>query len=191
MISGYITPKSQQIERGEPARVQPSRNWFQNTRVIGQQELTKFREALSSSYNDPYTVLLRSSKVPTQLLETDDRVAERKHLIKRQIDFDQAFGKKAQRKRVKLGAATLEELAHQGMEEEIAYDKEEDKATIEYKRAQEGWGNESAREMVFTKGTSKRIWGELYKVIDSSDVLIQVLDARDPLDVDVDTLKNT
>ncbi len=28
---------------------------------------------------------------------------------------------------------------------------------------------------------SRRIWGELYKVIDASDVLIQVLDARDPL----------
>ena len=29
-------------------------------------------------------------------------------------------------------------------------------------------------------GTSKRIWDELYKVIDSSDVLCHVLDARDP-----------
>jgi len=33
---------------------------------------------------------------------------------------------------------------------------------------------------MFNKGQSKRIWGELYKVIDSSDVIIQVLDARDP-----------
>lgn len=30
------------------------------------------------------------------------------------------------------------------------------------------------------QGQSKRIWSELYKVIDSSDVLVQVLDARDP-----------
>ena len=28
---------------------------------------------------------------------------------------------------------------------------------------------------------SRRIWSELYKVIDASDVLIQVLDARDPM----------
>jgi ribosome biogenesis GTPase A len=34
---------------------------------------------------------------------------------------------------------------------------------------------------VFEKGTSKRIWGELYKVVDASDVLIEVLDARDPM----------
>lgn len=30
-------------------------------------------------------------------------------------------------------------------------------------------------------GQSKRIWEELHKVVDSSDVLVQVLDARDPL----------
>ena len=30
-------------------------------------------------------------------------------------------------------------------------------------------------------GQSKRIWNELYKVIDSSDVVIQVLGARDPM----------
>lgn len=30
------------------------------------------------------------------------------------------------------------------------------------------------RDAVFQKGTSKRIWGELYKVLDSSDVVVQV-----------------
>jgi hypothetical protein len=28
---------------------------------------------------------------------------------------------------------------------------------------------------IFTKGQSKRIWGELYKVIDASDIIVQVL----------------
>nr|KAG5698630.1 hypothetical protein BaRGS_003144 [Batillaria attramentaria] len=40
---------------------------------------------------------------------------------------------------------------------------------------------EEEPEVVFKAGQSKRIWNELYKVIDSSDVLIQTLDARDPL----------
>ena len=31
---------------------------------------------------------------------------------------------------------------------------------------------------MFEKGQSKRIWGELYKVIDSSDVVIQVLNLQ-------------
>merc|ERR1719193_1585365 len=34
---------------------------------------------------------------------------------------------------------------------------------------------------MFSKGQSRRIWNELYKVIDSADVVVQVLDARDPL----------
>lgn len=36
------------------------------------------------------------------------------------------------------------------------------------------------KDALFDKGQSKRIWGELYKVLDSSDVVVQVLDARDP-----------
>lgn len=38
------------------------------------------------------------------------------------------------------------------------------------------------RHTMFEKGQSKRIWGELYKVIDSSDVVVQVcLDSRTEL----------
>jgi len=40
---------------------------------------------------------------------------------------------------------------------------------------------EADKDPIFLKGQSKRIWGELYKVIDSSDVILHVLDARDPL----------
>ena len=36
-------------------------------------------------------------------------------------------------------------------------------------------------EPIYAKGTSRRIYGELYKVIDSSDVVLHILDARDPL----------
>ncbi|CAN0563688.1 unnamed protein product, partial [Ectocarpus sp. 12 AP-2014] len=34
------------------------------------------------------------------------------------------------------------------------------------------------RAELFEKGQSRRIWAELYKVLDCSDVVIQVLDAR-------------
>jgi nuclear GTP-binding protein len=40
---------------------------------------------------------------------------------------------------------------------------------------------EGAKPKLFQKGQSKRIWTELYKVLDSSDVVVQVLDVRDPL----------
>lgn len=36
------------------------------------------------------------------------------------------------------------------------------------------------RHKIFDKGLSRRIWEELYKVIDSSDVILNVLDARNP-----------
>ena len=32
----------------------------------------------------------------------------------------------------------------------------------------------AVRDAAYEKGQSKRIWGELYKVVDSSDVIIQV-----------------
>ena len=35
-------------------------------------------------------------------------------------------------------------------------------------------GLAGTRERLYDKGQSKRIWGELYKVVDSSDVVIQV-----------------
>jgi nuclear GTP-binding protein len=40
--------------------------------------------------------------------------------------------------------------------------------------------SETTREWYEKAGQSRRIWNELYKVIDSSDVIIHVLDARDP-----------
>jgi len=39
---------------------------------------------------------------------------------------------------------------------------------------------DAIRHAIFDKGLSRRIWEELYKVIDSSDVVIYVLDARNP-----------
>lgn len=41
--------------------------------------------------------------------------------------------------------------------------------------------NDAPLDYILAAGTSKRIWGELYKVIDSSDIILHVLDARDPL----------
>ncbi|KAL6140720.1 hypothetical protein ACLB2K_059016 [Fragaria x ananassa] len=45
----------------------------------------------------------------------------------------------------------------------------------------DGLFRDLVRHPLFEKGQSKRIWGELYKVLDSSDVVVQVLDARDPI----------
>ncbi len=91
--------------------------------------------------------------------------------------FEETFGKKHKRKRPKLPASAdtvedLVKLADGGIE---AYSVDGD-SNITREAVPGGM-----RDPMFEKGTSKRIWGELYKVIDSSDVIIQVLDARDPM----------
>jgi nuclear GTP-binding protein len=50
-----------------------------------------------------------------------------------------------------------------------------DRVDVEAKDRFEG------RAAIFDKGQSRRIWGELYKVLDSSDVIFQILDARNPV----------
>lgn len=52
--------------------------------------------------------------------------------------------------------------------QEVHAEKAEKAAALEEE------GRNAARDAVFEKGQSRRIWGELYKVVDSSDVIIQV-----------------
>ncbi len=69
-----------------------------------------------------------------------------------------------------------EELVDNANKEAEDYDPEKDRniqADTDFRPAK--------REDLFEKGHSRRLWGELYKVLDSSDVVIQVLDARDPI----------
>ena len=101
--------------------------------------------------------------------------------------FADTFGPKSQRKRVKLSAGSLVDLAGETvkMEENYLERLEENKLlsglAAEAEQEDTPTGElTTAREPIFSKGQSKRIWNELYKVIDSSDVVIHVLDARDP-----------
>ncbi|KAF9973207.1 Nucleolar GTP-binding protein 2 [Modicella reniformis] len=92
--------------------------------------------------------------------------------------FSNTFGNKAQRKRPKLATGSLEDLAAKVESTLETYDEKADSNL--QSNVITDW-IEEARDSVFQKGQSKRIWGELYKVIDSSDVVIHVLDARDPM----------
>lgn len=101
--------------------------------------------------------------------------------------FGDTFGPKSQRKRVKLNAGSLGDLAGESvkMHENYVERLEENKllsgkTAEEWAQTEEDGELTTAREPIFSKGQSKRIWNELYKVIDSSDVVIHVLDARDP-----------
>jgi nuclear GTP-binding protein len=174
IIKGYVTPKSQQIKKGDVARIQPDRKWFQNTRVIGQKEMENFREALANKVHDPYTVLMKQAKIPMSLLKEPE---EQKIKIKNKINFEETFGPKKQRKRPKLEITDLKELREHTDSRAESYNPSNDSNVKET----EGWFKTELYNPVLQRGQSKRIWSELYKVIDSSDVLVQVLDVRDPM----------
>lgn len=163
-------------------RIQPDRRWFGNTRVITQDKMTAFRQELSKSVDDPYSVVIKSSKLPMALL-TDPEKESRMKLL--QIDpFANTFGKKAQRKRPTLAAYDLDEMMKKVEDKAEKYDTSAkvDRDLIDVKTEHQRTGESLAvSEEIFKKGTSRRIWQELYKVIDSSDIILEIIDARDPM----------
>lgn len=62
------------LASGTVARVESNRKWFENTRVVGQKELESFRTAISVKKDDPYSFLLRQSKLPMSLLTDPEKV---------------------------------------------------------------------------------------------------------------------
>lgn len=165
------------------ARVDPNRRWFGNTRVISQDALSHFREALGERKTDSYQVLLRRNKLPMSLLNEKDISEAPTNKILETESYEHAFGPKSQRKRPRIAVSSLEELVDQTSKDEVDFqEKKELDSTLGLMGNidTDGWSAE-AKEAIFHKGQSKRIWNELYKVIDSADVVIHVLDARDPL----------
>ncbi|EJF67375.1 NGP1NT-domain-containing protein [Dichomitus squalens LYAD-421 SS1] len=177
------------FQKGEdetkPGRVQPDRRWFGNTRVISQTALDHFRTSLAGKKDDPYSVLLRRNKLPMALLDdaANPNIRKRSHILETEA-FKDTFGPKAQRKKPRLDVGTFEELSKAS---EAAVEERENATQGEDGLAASTSGGDDFQthadiiEPIYAKGTSRRIYGELYKVIDSSDVIIHVIDARDPM----------
>jgi len=91
--------------------------------------------------------------------------------------YEDTFGPKMKRKRPNVGITDLEAMVKTIQDKQGNYDQAKDIDLLKHQVSDE---REAHRHKVFDKGMSKRIWEELYKVIDSSDVLIHVLDARNP-----------
>ena len=203
---GKVIFEQYQSKAAPNTRIVPDRRWFGNTRVVGQAALEAFRGEMAAKSDDAYTVVLKGKSLPLALLEEPKGGrgaggAPRAHLLSAQ-PFSDTFGEKSRRKRPAVAAETLEELVGSASRGEVAFEESQAAggAARDVSRtwarppgapppdASHAAGNLTgdgsrpiARESLFAKGQSKRIWSELYKVVDSSDVLVQVLDARDPV----------
>jgi len=218
-------------------RIQPDRRWFGNTRVVGQTELDKFREEMTSKVADPYSVVLKRKKLPMGLLQ-DAAIMHHEGNVNSGLltnePYAHVFGGKSRRKRVNLDQMMMgrtsaydEQVGHDGKTKtkkaDLNYqpvvggkaevvekrpDSDEagyaalmsaatkSKSTYDTVNQREGivpWGRDTnitqtegegvdwrpeQKDCLFNKGQSKRIWGEFYKVVDCSDVILHVIDAR-------------
>jgi nuclear GTP-binding protein len=162
------------------ARIAPDRRWFGNTRTISQNELDKFRDEVKTKEADPYSVILRRKKIPMALLQDSQKVASINILETEK--FETTFGKKQLRKRPKIDsevassgdyAALLKHAAERNEKYESDPSKDRDLHTEMAGTVMRG--GELKKDDLFAKGQSKRIWGELYKVLDCSDVVLEVI----------------
>lgn len=143
-------------------RIDPLRSWFGNTKTVTQNELDEYKNAIKSK--NPYDVLLSTGNVPYSMINNECK-------LKKKTDFTNAFGSKSTAKKPKLLYESLENMVELSREKKI-------KAAA------------AARKVDKIKGQSHRIWNELYKVIDSSDVVVHVLDARDPIGTKCEQIEN-
>lgn len=158
----------------EAARVQPDRKWFGNVRTVDQKALEKLRIEMAKKEDNPRNILIKKRNLPMSLLS--DPVKENKIRLLDVETYEETFGPKSRRKKIKLQVNSLEEMAEKVVEKTQTYEPEKDR---DIKREELDEKDEN-RDKRMAAGQSKRIWEELYKVLDSSDVLVQILDARDP-----------
>lgn len=189
------------------AVIEPNRKWFQNSRVISQESLAAFRTAMAEQAKDPNRFLLKTAKLPMSLIEDETSLAKSRPALVE--SFSDVFGSKATRKRVTMkNFSSLDDLVHNAKRSISSYhDKRtnmaqngllgpgngettgevEDVDGADFappevgEEVDEDPGSSTRLEPIFNKGQSRRIWNELYRTIDSSDVVIHVLDARDPV----------
>ncbi|VDL80335.1 unnamed protein product [Nippostrongylus brasiliensis] len=164
------------LKSGTVARVEPNRKWFGNTRIVGQEQLQKFQENLGKVMRDPFQVVMKQTKLPISLLQEKAK-QQRVHVTDTE-SFEYTFGKKSLRKKPKLSVNTLEDMTKCAEERSETYDVAKDRALEPDYRDLNRVENPNP---LFRAGQSNRVWGELYKVLDSSDVVVQVIDARDPM----------
>lgn len=167
--------KDRHIRPEKSVKIEGNRKLFGNTRTITQKTLESLRQEMEHQTHDTYSVFLSKRKLPQCLINP---LNNNTNLIKTQHStFDETFGKNSRRTKPNLKVYTIEELAENTKKLNDEYNITTD-TNLKYLNEEE----KDAPEMKFMKaGQSKRIYGELLKVVDASDVILEILDSRDPL----------
>uniref|UniRef100_A0A6G1SBU7 Nucleolar GTP-binding protein 2 n=1 Tax=Aceria tosichella TaxID=561515 RepID=A0A6G1SBU7_9ACAR len=185
-----IKPASHQgwNKSGERARIAPNQKWFGNTRTVTQDNLQKFQTELRNAVEDPTQVILKPTKLPVTLLS--DKSSQPRAPVLNIQPFEETFGKNAKRKRPTIKMTDYESLVENATKKQASYIEEDDEkleSQIEKKNLE---FRDERRDPLLRAGQSRRIYNELFKVIDSSDVLLQVVDVRDPMGTRSSYLEN-
>ena len=180
-------PSKDRFKRPEqPARITPDPTIFGNTRTIAPKKLEQMQKEIvkaESNNNNTYNIFLHRSHLPQSLINP---ISNEGKIRNKLISFEETFGKNSRRTKPNLQVYTMEELADTSNKMREEYNLEKD-SNLNYLNEEEKIGP----EMKYMKaGQSKRIYGELLKVIDASDVLCEILDARDPLGTRCSYLEN-
>jgi len=166
--------EKRKIRPDKPVRIEPDRKWFGNTRTINQKALENLRGEMENKRHDTYSLLLRRRRIPQSLITP---LSNTPNVNKLHSKFEETFGPNSKRKKPNLKAYSMEEYASASNKMMEDYDETHDE-NLKMLEEKEKIGPETK---YMTAGQSKRIYSELHKVIDSSDVLCEILDARDPL----------
>mgnify|MGYP002624979071 CR=1 FL=1 len=179
-------PSKDRFKRPDkPARIEPNRKWFGNIRSIDPKKLDELRKEVvkKQSIQDTYSIFLNQTHLPHSLINPLSNEGSVKNKLS---SFEETFGKNSRRTKPNLQVYTIEELADTTNKMNEEYKSEKD-SNLYYLNEEE----KVAPEMKYMKaGQSKRIYNELLKVIDASDVLCEILDARDPLGTRCSYLEN-
>jgi nuclear GTP-binding protein len=171
-------PQDKEVRPNKSTKIDGNRKYFGNTRTIDDKNLEKLRREYEAAKdtNRRTGILLKKHKIPVSLLSTKLKKTENNLLE----PFDKTFGPKMNRTKPKMNVTSLEELAAESMKKMDVYDNEKDSEQIKIIKAAED-ERDSPVEKYMKAGQSKRIYSELHKVMDSSDVLCMIVDARDPM----------
>lgn len=162
-------------------RLYSNRKYWGNTRQLDQKELDKYTTALNKSIEKKgsgHSILISGRKLPVSLLKGNDIKACKNVRLLDIESFQDTFGKGARRKKPRVTSYTVDALLENATKAQAVYDPTKDDDLHKHDMID---AKDKTADKRMEAGQSKRIWEELYKVLDSSDVIIQVIDARDPM----------